>query len=176
MIEVEAKVKIDYPKECRAMARKYGRFVGVQEKIDDYYTLENVKSYPKKSLRIRRKNNIYEVNFKQKISLLEGVYAKKESEFKVSDIESFLELIGDFGFKKWLRKYKRSEIYEVSKKFHIEINFVKGLGWFLEVEYLANKGEVRKAREKVYSMIRKFGYTEKNVVQDGYTKLLWEKR
>jgi len=34
--------------------------------------------------------------------------------------------------RKWLRKEKRCEIYTIKKNFHIELNHVKNLGWFVE--------------------------------------------
>ena len=51
---------------------------------DDYYSLEKRK-YPKKSLRVRDKGKRREVNFKQWRSYKNGVWAKKEVEFEVSD-------------------------------------------------------------------------------------------
>ena len=42
--------------------------VGIEKKIDDYYTLKGDRKYPRKSLRIRKKKGIYEVNFKINLS------------------------------------------------------------------------------------------------------------
>ena len=175
MIEVEAKSKIINPERFRVVAQKIGRYKGKERKIDDYYTLERGKSYPQKSLRIRKRGNLYEVNFKKRISYLNGVYAKKETEFKVSDISAFIALINDFGFKKWLTREKYTEIYEIKKNFHIEINHLKKLGWFIEVEYLCNLKDVSDARKEVLKIIKNLGLKEKDLVKEGYTKLLWKK-
>ncbi|MEM4271773.1 MAG: class IV adenylate cyclase [Candidatus Pacearchaeota archaeon] len=175
MIEVEAKVAISNPETIRKKARQLGKFSGKKTKIDDYYTLENLQKYPKKSLRIRKMDGYYVINFKQSLGYKKGVHAKKEVEFKVSDISNFLRLIEDFGFKKWLTKEKESEIYKISKNFQIELNKVKGLGWFVEVEYLANPGELKSARKKVNEVMAKLGFKRKDAIKAGYTKQLWQK-
>ncbi|MBI5804391.1 class IV adenylate cyclase [Candidatus Pacearchaeota archaeon] len=174
MIEVESKIKVRNPKEIRRRIRDFAKFSGKEEKIDDYYAL-NTNHYPKKSLRIRKRKGIYEVNFKQRISYKKGIHAKKESEFNVSDIKNFVELIKDFGFRKWLRKEKLSEVYTIKKNFHVELNKVKNLGWFLEVEYLAEENEIAEARREVVRIMRLLGLKKKDVVKEGYTKMLWDK-
>ncbi len=176
MIEVEAKIRISDVEDCRRRVLGLARYVGKERKIDDYYTLESLSKYPKRSLRIRRMGKNYVVNFKQRVSYKNGVHAKKEVEFRVSDIAGFLALIDNFGFRKWLRKKKVSEIYEVGKNFHIEINNVRGLGWFVEVEYLSSLEGVRKARRRVFEVIKKLGASKKDIVKDGYTKMLWDKK
>ena len=139
MIEVEAKIKIPSPEKYRKSAKKLGKLIEKQKKTDEYYTLEPLNKYPKKSLRIRKKNKHHIVNFKQKLSYVKGVHAKVESEFLTSDIKNFTNLIKDFGFKKWLTKIKHSEVYKIKKNFHLELNHVKTLGWFIEIEYLTTK-------------------------------------
>lgn len=176
MIEVEAKIRISDPSAFRAKIKKIAKFVRKEKKIDDYYTLESLGRYPTKSLRIRKQGEDYEINFKQKISYVHGVHAKKEHEFFVSDLQSFLRLIKDFGFKHWLRKEKMTELYRIKKNFHIEVNHVKHLGWFLEVEYLSTEKYIEKARKDVVETIKAFSIAEKDIIKEGYTKMLWEKK
>jgi len=176
MIEVEAKVRISNPSLIRERARKLGEYLGKQGKIDDYYSLEN-NGYPKKSLRIRKLNGTYQINFKQRLKSKSKVDSKNEVEFKASNIKDFLALIHEFGFKKWIRKEKHSEIYEIKNNLHIELNDVRGLGWFAEVECLvSNQSEVENARKEVLKAIKQLGLNKKNIVKSGYTKMLWDKR
>lgn len=174
MIEVEAKIRIDNPKEIRKKISKIAKYDGKYKKVDHYYTLESLKKYPKKCLRIRKNNKDYEVNIKKKVSKLEHIHAKNEVEFNIRDIKTFLDLIKDFGFKKWIAKYKTTYNYEINKRFHIEVNHVRKLGWFLEVEYLAKRGEIPKARKKVLEIVKKLGFDKKKIIEDGYTKMLWD--
>jgi predicted adenylyl cyclase CyaB len=175
MIEVEAKAKIKDPVALREKAQKIGEYLGCTIKIDDYYTLENGKKYPMKSLRLRRIDKIYQINFKQSMSFNHRIHAKKETEFTVGNIDDYLCFLKEFGFKKWLRKEKRSEVYGLERNFHIELNFVKELGWFVEVEYLAHPEEKADAEKKVLRVMKSLGIKEKDFINKGYTRLLWEK-
>jgi len=176
MIEVEAKIKITDPKIFRKKIKKIAKYVSKEKKIDDYYTLESLKSYPKKSLRVRRLNGHYEVNIKNKISYVKGVHAKREVELRSSkkDLPAFTIVIKDLGFKKWLRKEKEVETYKIKSNFNIELNQVKNLGWFLEVEYLSELKDISKARREVLRVIKRLGVEEKDVIKTGYTKMLWD--
>ncbi len=177
MIEVEAKIKISNPKELRDKISNITSSKKKEVKIDYYYTLEKNKlKYPKKSLRVRKINHVYQINFKQKLSYIKGIYAKDEREFEVTDIKNFLNLIKDFGFRLWLIKEKYSESYEIKKNFHIELNNVKNLGWFIEIEYLADKKEIGKARKEIQELIRKLSLEKEKIIKEGYTKLIWNKK
>ena len=176
MIEVEAKIRVNSINDFRRKVKLLGKYKGKEKKADTYYTLEKLNHYPRRSLRIRKRKGKYEVNFKQKLSYVKGVHAKNEVEFVIDDVKDFLALIEEFGFKPWLKKEKVTELYEIKPGFHIEINKVRNLGWFIEVEYLCNEDEVEKAREEVMKVIRKLGANGKDIVKEGYTKLLWDKR
>ncbi|MDO8508103.1 MAG: class IV adenylate cyclase [Nanoarchaeota archaeon] len=176
MIEVEGKVKISDPAFFREKIKKLAKFKKKEIKIDDYYTLENLNHYPKKSLRIRKKGSIYEINFKQSLSFKNGIHAKDEHEFTLKSINPFLNLIKEFGFKHWLKKEKITELFEISKNFHIELNHVKELGWFLEIEYLSSKDQINSARMQVSNIIKKLGIKQNDLVKEGYTKILWNKK
>ena len=175
MIEVEAKTKLSKLFELRNKIENIARFHGREKKVDDYYTLEKLDHYPRKSLRIRKRKGHHEINFKQRIFYKNGIHAKHESEFIVKDIRPFLDLIADFGFKKWLRKEKYSEIYEINKKFHIELNKLKNLGWFLEIEYLCQLSELNYAKKEIEKVLKRLDIPRKMLIKDGYTKILWKK-
>jgi predicted adenylyl cyclase CyaB len=174
MIEVEAKVKISNPEKIKEKAKLLAKYKGRQIKIDDYYSLKT-KGYPKKSLRVRKLDGEYQINFKHRLKSKSKVDSKNEVEFHVSNVKGFLALIHGFGFRRWINKEKESFIYEISKRFHIEVNHVKGLGWFAEVEYLAHPDEIDHARREVLKMIKALGLRKKDIIQTGYTKLLWDK-
>ena len=175
MIEVEFKAKIENYTDFKKKVKDIGRFIRTEKKTDDYYSLE-YKEYRKKSLRIRKREGFYEVNFKKRISFIDGVHAKKEVEFRIDKIEDFLNLMEEFGFKKWLKKEKISEVYEIGENFHIEINDVKGLGKYVEVEFLSNEKGINNARKKVLEIVNKLGLDKKQGIKEGYTKMLWNKK
>lgn len=173
-IEVEAKIPIKDKdvKAIRNKIREIAKFVGRETKKDDYYSLEYFE-YPEKSLRIRDKGSVREVNFKKRSSFSKGVYAKKEVQFEISDIKGFFELIEDFGFRRWLHKEKTTELYKTKEGVNIELNFVKKLGWFLELEVLCPIKQVSSARNKVVALRNKLGFRESDCEPRGYTKQLW---
>jgi adenylate cyclase, class 2 len=172
-IEVESKLRVDDISLTREKIRKLARFIGIENKVDDYYALDS-KERPKKSVRVRRKGRKVEINIKKWIDYKNGIYAKKEIEFEVSDTNAFFELMKDFGFKKWLRKEKRTELYKNGNA-SIELNHVKNIGWFIEIEILCSKKDVEKAREKISSLRKELGLDRK-VEKRGYTEMLLEKR
>jgi len=174
-IEVESKIKVHDVKHAREQIVKIAKFVRVENKLDDYYALTQ-KGYPKKSLRVRYKGKSREVNFKEWRNYKESIWAKKEVEFKVSDLKNFFDLLDDFGFKKWMRKEKKTYLYKTKNGVNIELNYVKKLGWFIEIEVLCKekRKEIAKARKKVMGIMAKLGVEKKFAEKKGYTKQLWE--
>ena len=72
-----------------------------------------------------------------------------------------------------MKKDKITELYRIKKNFNIELNYVKRLGWFLEVVYLSDMKNINKARKEVVKVMNKLGIDEKDIIKDGYTKMLW---
>ena len=173
-IEVETKIPFKEKDliSVRDRIKKIARFVKKQTKKDDYYTLEYFQ-YPEKSLRVRDMGKIREVNFKKRISFVNGIHAKKEVQFQISDVKGFFDLIEDFGFRKWLHKEKTTELYKTKSGVNIELNHVKKLGWFLELEVLCSNKEINNARKKIKEAREALGFSEKDSEVRGYTKQLW---
>ncbi len=175
-IEVETKIPISEKdvRDVRERIKNIAKLVKKETKKDDYYSLEYF-NYPEKSLRVRDKGKIKEVNFKKRHSYISGVHAKTEVQFEISDSDNFINLIKDFGFRKWLHKEKSTELYRTKDGVSIELNKVKGLGYFLELEVLCPLKSVSSARNKVISTRSKLGFKEEDSEKRGYTKQLWEK-
>ncbi|MGV8142133.1 MAG: class IV adenylate cyclase [Candidatus Pacearchaeota archaeon] len=176
-IEVETKIPISdgQVSDVRKRIKEISKFIKRENKKDDYYSLEYF-SYPTKSLRIRDKGKVKEVNFKKRHSYLNGVYAKNEVQFEISDTSNFINLIEDFGFRKWLHKEKITELYRTANGVSIELNKVKGLGYFLELEVLCPLKQVASARKKIIDTRLKLGFSQKDSEERGYTKQLWDKK
>jgi len=80
MIEVEVKIELSEKElaNLKEKIRKIAKYKKFEKKIDEYYTLQR-EGYPKKSLRIRRHGNLYEINFKNWISFSRSIHVKKET-------------------------------------------------------------------------------------------------
>lgn len=173
-IEVEAKVKVSDVKDARVKIKKIAKFVKKEKKVDDYYSLER-RRYPKKSLRVRDEGKKRVVNYKGRRKYFKGIWAKEEVEFEVSDLKNFFNLIADFGFRKWLRKTKNTELYRTKDGVHIELNFVRDMGWFIEIEVLCDDDpkKIRNARKRIHEIMKDLNVRKRFVIKKGYTKLLW---
>ena len=180
-IEVETKVKIKDLKELRKKIKKIATFEKKESRGDDYFALQK-KGLPKKSFRIRDNKKKLIVNFKKHLKHLykNGVVVKREFEFELTDtkrLNNFLALLEDFGFKEWVKKRKTTEsyIYKKDKRVVIEINFVQHLGYYMEIEYLAKRREVKKAINKVLQVLKELEIKKNEIDNVGYTKRLYKK-
>ena len=182
-LEVETKVKLE-DKQVPAIRKKIkqiAKFEKRGQKSDDYFAIQK-QGFPKKAFRFRSQGDETEVTFKKHLKHLwtKEVVVKQEFEFKLKgkdNMEDLMDLFQDFGFKEWVKKIKRNETYKYkkNKKISIEINFVKHLGYFMEIEYLCQKHEVEKAINMVTNILKELEIDFNQIDNTGYTKMLWYK-
>lgn len=180
MLEVETKVKLNNNEVSlfRKKILKIARFKKKESRTDDYFAIKR-KGYPKKAFRIRKAGGEYVVNFKKWLTQYwdRQIVVKEEYEFKTKYPDKFLVLMDDLGFKQWLKKFKTTEkyVYKKDKRVIIEINFVRHLGYFIEMEYIAKPSEMMKAKDKLRGVLKELGIKQSQVTNKGYTKMLWDK-
>lgn len=169
MFEIESKAFIP-PKELKRiikLANKKFKFIKEEIKTDIYY------SNQKKIIRIRKLNTLEKiVTFKKKIlDNNHTVEINKEIEFKIDSINNFLTLIKELKFKKLYKKIKKSLIYQTNN-LNVEINEIKNLGFFLEIEKMINnQNDIDLAKKEIDNMINQFGLKE-NIETRPYSELL----
>ena len=177
-LEVETKVKIRDVSKLRKKIQKIGRLVKKESRMDDYFAIK-IKGYPKKAFRIRDDGKAYVVNFKKWLKKYwsKDIVVKEEFEFKIKEPKHFLALMKDLGFVEWMKKIKSSESYvsKKDKRLVIEINKVKHLGYFMEMEYLSRKSEMEKAKKKIRQALKELEIKPDQIDNTGYTKMLWDK-
>ncbi len=177
-LEVEVKVKITDEKDLRCRIKKIATFVKKETKGDDYFALKR-KGYPKKAFRIRSIHGEYTVNFKKWLKKYwsKDIVVKDEFEFNIKNPKHFLALMYDLGFVEWVKKIKTSETYRYNKdkRVGIEINNVKHLGYFMEIEYLCKKNEIGKAKKQIRKVLKELCIDPRYIDNTGYTKMLWDK-
>lgn len=182
-LEVETKVKLENSQVPDLIKRikKIAKLKKGGTKVDDYFAIQE-KGYPKKAFRIRAMKDTYEVCFKKWKTELwtPEVVVKQEFEFTLDGkekVQDLLALFKDLGFKEWVRKVKRNETYSYNKnpKLSIEINYVKHLGYFMEMEYLCREKEAKKAIKLVTRVLKELEIDFNQVDNTGYTKMLWYK-
>jgi len=180
-LEVETKVKIKDVRALRKKIKAIANFKKKESRGDDYFALKN-KGYPKKAFRIRFDGKDYVVNFKKRKRELfsEDIVVKEEFEFTLCDVKhmgNFLALLEDLGFHEWVKKRKHVEkyLYKKDKRVIIEINKVEHLGYYMEIEYLARRSEVKKAKKKIHAVLEELGIEKDQIDNVGYTRRLYDK-
>jgi len=184
-LEVETKVRINDVASLRKKIKKIATLKNKETRIDNYFALQRRfrrHGYPKKSFRIRKKSDGYEVNFKKWLKKYwdSDVVVKQEFEFGLKNknsVDSLLVLFEDLGFVAWIKKRKNSEIYfhKKDKRILIEIHKVKHLGYFMEIEYKCTQNEMEQAKRKIRATLKELEIDKKDIDNTGYTKMLWEK-
>jgi len=185
-LEVETKIILDDSQvdELRKKIKKIAKFVKGGEKVDDYFARRRKfkRMYPKKAFRIRAMKDEFEVNFKKHLKKLwtKDIVVKQEFEFNLKgkeEVEDLLALFKDLGFREWVRKTKWNETYAYNKdpRLSIEMNKVKHLGWFIEMEYLSQPKELEKARARIREVLKILEIPPEQIDNTGYTKMLWYK-
>ena len=184
-LEVETKIKVDDSevRKTRAKIKKIGKLAKKGKKSDDYFAIQkNPQYYPKKAFRIRAMKDIFEITFKKHLKKhwTKDVVVKQEYEFTLKgkeQVEDLLELFRDLGFKEWVKKIKWNETYKWKEdsKVSIELNRVKNLGYFMELEYLAKPSEMERARNKLRKVMKQLEIKPEQIDNTGYTKMLWYK-
>lgn len=182
ILEVETKIKLENSqvKKIRERIKEIAKFSKKGKKVDDYFAIQRW-GYPKKAFRTRTMHDRIEINFKKHLKKFwtKNVVVKQEFEFSIpkEDIDDLLELFHDMGFKEWVQKVKWNETYKhkKDKRISIELNRVKYLGYFIEIEYLAQPSEMQTAINKIENTIKELGIDPNQVDNTGYTKMLWYK-
>ena len=181
-LEVETKFKVENISETKKIIEKIADFIKRETKRDDYYALKK-KGYPRKAFRIRYNGESYVVNFKNWVKRLysDDIVVKREYEFELktrNQLENFLELMKDLGFRKWIGKTKFNSPYSYKRDKHliIELNKVKNLGYFVELEYLCNEKQVKKAKKMIRKALKDLNVKKSQINNTGYTKMLYEKK
>jgi len=184
-LEVETKAQIpdSEVKKLREKIKKIAAFEKKGKKEDDYFAIKRpLGGYPKKAFRIRASKDEFEVNFKKwlKKHWTNDVVIKQEFEFKLrgrEQVSDLLALFKDLGFSEWVKKIKTNETYKWNKdqKVSIELNNVKHLGWFMEIERLSKLSEIESARNKIREILRQLEIPANWIDNTGYTKMLWYK-
>jgi len=180
-LEVETKAKIDNVPALRKKIKQIAKLKKKESRGDDYFALK-IKSYPRKAFRIRYNGKDSVVNFKKRLKHLfsDDIVVKEEFEFTLCDKKhfgNFLALLDDLGFQEWVKKRKHTEAYlhKKDKRIVIEINKVEHLGYYLEIEYLAKRSEVGKAKKKIRAVLKELGITKDDIDNVGYTRRLYDK-
>jgi adenylate cyclase, class 2 len=182
-IEIELKAWVDDPEATRRSIASFATPTGSYRKEDAYWRYSpGTELGPRNTfefgsgIRIRRQDAstpIAIVNFKRK-EVRDGIEVNDEREFEISDAENFGELLSRLGLAVWIRKRKVGEAW-TANGVTIELSEIEKLGFFLELEILADQDDastVAEARKRLLALLRRIGIAENKIEPRYYTEML----
>jgi adenylate cyclase class 2 len=105
-----------------------------------------------------------------------GVETSEEIELAVDDASALRRFVDYLGYRPFLEKRKESRSYVWSRGVTVELNRVKGLGDFVEIEALVPDGapakRVEAARDRLRAILAALGIPESRIEGRPYMELL----
>lgn len=171
MHEIEAKIhlsKKEFDQLKMDLSQKRGVvYKGHLVKEDIYYE----HPVPHLTLRLRQTNKKSQFQVKYR-SVKQGIEVNREWEWGLKRPLVFKKLLKKAGLKPYIRKVKKTDLF-VWKKMNIELNWVKGLGYFLEIEKLVkNEKSSPKAIQDVKEIFKALGFSKRPLEEKPYLQLL----
>ena len=177
MIEIEMKAKITSQQRnyIKQWCKNNCNYVGHVLKRDNYLKSDSSN----KNFRIREeytcnKNQKAIVTIKER-TLINECECNNEVEFSISDVKAFSYFSNMLGYKTFIKKDKISYLYKRGQ-YSIEINSVRFLGDFIEIEYLCdNQDNYDTIINKIKEQFALLGISPSQVETKSYTQLLNER-
>lgn len=168
MLEVEAKVPVTKGQYQALMTRlkKEARYLGFKKNQDIYY-----EKSKKTFMRIRKTKADH--NFFLKLRQLKaGIESNIEMEWEITEPAKWKALLKDLKIKSYQSKTKQSEYFSF-KGFTVELNEVRPLGYFLEIErVVSDPDKVKEAKEDLIRLFKDMGFSQKQFEPRPYLELL----
>ena len=192
-VEIELKAWLDNYELIKERVSSIGSYVRSFEKTDTYWfpIQEGAPgvSIPYSGLRVRRDRTVDASDAEHESVLVTlkkrkmsgNIEINEEREFTVSNADLFEELVCDLGLfkasykKKYGWEWRVSSDTEGGRPVNAEISMVKDLGWFLEIEILADNNRaqaVEDSRKELLSLLGKLKIPEEKIETKPYTALL----
>lgn len=184
MKEVEILVELKSSFEKAKEALKIYDFKGIKKTLDIYYfdpKRDELKLSKEGKLwascRIRSKNNVVYLTYKNDHYDGETWLYSDEYEVTISSFEDGIKILENLGLKELVRIDNSKHTYLVDGKYEIVLEDVVGLGYFLEVEYLNNveDNEVELVKSNILNFINELGFSVGNELNSGKPELMLNK-
>jgi len=182
--EIELKAHARDSKALKLLLDKKAEYRGSLEKEDSYWHSDGHSGLPPSGLRIRRENRFFPdgtgksatlVTFKTK-EVRDGIEINDEQEFEVNPGQPFEEFIGRMGLTQSASKRKKGWVYSY-EGISAELTEVEGLGWFIELEILADNSQeetVTEGRNRLLGFLDSLGVKREAIESRFYTEMLRE--
>ncbi|MDR2518236.1 MAG: class IV adenylate cyclase [Spirochaetaceae bacterium] len=183
--EIELKAWVREPEALRERLNALAKEAGSFEKEDSYW-YDPAGRLSSSGIRIRKETDedtqgavtrAVRVTYKHK-EIRGSVEVNDEHEFSVSDDRPFEDLLIRLGFVRGSCKHKRGWSWDYAPV-TAELSFVEGLGWFVELEILADSDRpevVQAARASLLAALDAVGVGAEHIETRYYTEMLLHKR
>ena len=162
-IEIEIQVNVENSKPLIGFLEKNGKFKSESHQLDEYFSPAHrdfVAVRPVNEwLRLRNSNGKYSINYKNWHREKDGKsYYCDEYETEIQDLTQFKNILNILNFKSLVRVDKVRKIWTY-KDYEIAVDFVKGLGDFIEIEYIGKDENVepKKITEEMIKFFKNIG-------------------
>lgn len=173
-MEIEIRAKIIKPKELIKLLRKDKETIFVDEKQEkDIYFKHSTDTDRKLVLRIRRTKKGDMLTFKSKSKGDDTAWP--DVDLPLSDAKSLENILRDSNYEEVVTITKRRTTY-AKKKFEINVDQIKELGWFVEIEGRGTQRERRRIEDDIASILQIFGIDKDDIVRQGYVPLALAKK
>jgi adenylate cyclase class 2 len=199
-LEIELKARLDDSTPVEQRLSKLGTYCRSYKKSDSYWFPTQAgageASIPPSGLRVRRESGTdadgtaYEsvlVTYKNK-EITDGIEVNDEREFSVSAALPFEDLLTRLGLHRGISKEKQGKAWTIPPQaagqsgavqppILAELSLVTGLGWFVEIEIIAEDDKaqtVEESRKRLLTLLEKLEIPANRIEARPYTVMLRE--
>jgi len=161
-IEIEIQVNIENSKPLVEFLEKSAEFKKESRQIDEYFSpahrnFTSVRPV-REWLRLRDSSGKYSINYKNFHYDENGksLYCD-EYESQIGDLNNLKKILGSLNFKSLVRVDKERKIWEY-KDYEIALDSIKGLGNFVEIEYMGKEeADPKKITQEMVDFLKNIG-------------------
>ena len=183
--EIELKAHVQNTEELRLLLSEKAEYLYAFEKNDKYWYAENMSLLPS-GLRIRSEKRLFPDKREESLTLVtyknkevrDGIEVNEEREFTVIPAPEFEEFLKRTGLKPGRSKEKRGWAFS-RDGITVELVEVKGLGWFVELEIIAeakNEETFTKGKKRLLDFLSGLGIKNEAIESRFYSEMLAAKR
>ncbi len=181
-IEIEIKIAIDKQiySTCKEFLCKHAQFIKEDREVDQYFNSSRrnfvALEYPYEWVRVRTKNTRVTLNYKHWHPKNSSISTHcDEFETDVSDQEALVKILKALGVKLLVIVDKHREKYIYGNQFEVSLDYVRELGFFVEIEYVGKDISILEAQGRINEFAKELNLDLSRRDNRGYPYLMLDK-
>lgn len=182
--EIEIRLQLNDPEPLFKFLKNSAEFLKTSYQIDFYFDspektfiYTDSKGYKNADewlrVRISDKNSICYKKWYRDKNTSKSLYAD-EIEIGVKDGRELIALLENLGFKQISVVEKHRESWKYND-FKFDCDKIKGLGSFVEIEFIGEIGDPTKGREKILDLLKNLRIKNWKIIKGGYPWMFWNR-